>query len=213
VYSDEISYQDGKTNLVLKKEEIPSDVLVMVKKGTSTPLDRASRIELALQWGNSDKLDPETMFDEVGYPKASEIAEKLKAWWREQGKMPPANQEEFNFMQNQMQLEMMAQQMQQGPQQEEQQAQEQQMQQEQQAQMTEQEQMAKVQDMEQKDMEHQQKITHKEEEHAQKITQKQKEAELKLVTKAMEAKQKVQQGKEAQKNAIPKKGTQKQKKV
>jgi hypothetical protein len=199
VYSDQIKYQDGKTNLLLKREEIPNDVLVMVKKGTSTPLDKATRIELAMQWGNSDKLDPESMYSEVGYPKANEMAEKMKAWWREQGKMPPENQEEFMFMQNAFQMQQMQAQMEQAPQQEEQMAQEQQMQSEMQAQQLDQQ-------MTQKEEEHGQKMIHKEEEHSNKMEQQKEQMALKAAQEA----QKVQLQRElaeAKKHAIRKQGS------
>ncbi len=195
VYSDQIKYQDGKSTLVLKNEEIPNDILVMVKKGTSTPLDRATRVELALQWGNSDKLDPESMYEEVGYPKAGEMSEKLKAWWREQGKMPPDNQEKFMYMQNKMQLAQMQQQLEQAPQEQEMAAQQQQ-------QQTEMEMQAKGMEVEQKKAQGEQQIIQKEEEHGQEmiqdeeehdqeIRQKEEEHELKIEQMAQEAKAKL----------------------
>jgi len=91
-----LKYEDGSINIDIPRDAIPDNAVVLVKKGTSTPLDRASRIQLAMQQAQLDRIDPETQYEELGYPKARERAEKLKAWLREEGKLAPteAAQEE-----------------------------------------------------------------------------------------------------------------------
>ena len=90
VYSTEDSkFSNSEETIVLNKEEIPEGVLVMVKKGSTLPVDKASRAEMALNLAKIDKIDPETMFDEVGYGNAEERTDKLFEWLEKTGKTRP----------------------------------------------------------------------------------------------------------------------------
>ena len=90
VYSTEDSkFSNSEETITLSKNEIPDGVLVMVKKGSTLPVDKASRGELALNLAKIDKIDPETMFDEVGYGNAEERTEKLFEWLEKTGKTRP----------------------------------------------------------------------------------------------------------------------------
>jgi len=75
--------------IILTREEIPKGVLVMIKKGSTLPVDKASRAEMAVKLAQFDKIDPETMFDELGYGKAEERTQKLYEWLSKTGKIRP----------------------------------------------------------------------------------------------------------------------------
>lgn len=89
-----INYNNGKTDLNIPKEAIPEGIFVLIKKGTSAPLDRGSRIQMAQQLGQQDRIDPQTQFEEMGYPKPEERAQKLIDWKRLEGVIPPAPEEQ-----------------------------------------------------------------------------------------------------------------------
>ena len=87
--TEDFEYNTKDTQISLLREDVPNNILVMVKKGTTVPLDRGSRMEMAIQLSAADKIPPETLFEEMGYSKPEERAEELKEWWREQGKLQP----------------------------------------------------------------------------------------------------------------------------
>lgn len=90
VYSlEDVEFDDGEETITLSREEIPSGILVMVKKGSTLPVDKASRAELAIKLAQFDKIDPETLFEELGYAKADERTEKLYEWLKRTGKIIP----------------------------------------------------------------------------------------------------------------------------
>ena len=82
-------FSDGEETVKLSPEEIPNGVIVMVKKGSTLPVDKASRAEMAGQLAKADFIDPETLFEELGYGKPEERADKLFEWLRLTGKIQP----------------------------------------------------------------------------------------------------------------------------
>lgn len=90
VYEDkEVRFSDGENEGFLHPDQIPNDLLIMVKKGSTLPVDKASRAEMAGQLAKADMVDPETLFEELGYGDAKERVEKLYEWLAKTGKIQP----------------------------------------------------------------------------------------------------------------------------
>ena len=68
VYADE----DGEVlrseddEIELKPENIPADIKLLVKKGSTLPTDEASRFEMAKELAGANMIDPMTLFEEMG---------------------------------------------------------------------------------------------------------------------------------------------------
>ena len=92
VYSLEDSeFDNGEETIVLSREEIPKGTLVMVKKGSTLPVDKAARAEMAVKLAQFNFIDPLTLFEELGYGKAEERTEKLYEWLARTGKIQPGS--------------------------------------------------------------------------------------------------------------------------
>ena len=90
VYSlEDTEFNNGEETVRLSKEEIPKGILVKVKKGSLLPTDKASRAEMAIKLAQFDKIDPESLFSELGYGHEVERTEKLFEWLRKTGKIQP----------------------------------------------------------------------------------------------------------------------------
>lgn len=90
VYSlEDVEFSNSEETITFNRDEIPEGILVMVKKGSTLPVDKASRAEMAVSLAKIDKIDPETMFEELGYGKADERTEKLFEWLDRTGKTRP----------------------------------------------------------------------------------------------------------------------------
>ena len=87
--SEEEEFSDGEETVVLSPDEIPKGVMIMVKKGSSLPVDKASRAEMAADLAKANMIDPTTLFEELGYAKPEERAQKLFEWLRMTGKIQP----------------------------------------------------------------------------------------------------------------------------
>jgi len=68
-------------------QDIPSNIMVMVKKGSTLPTDKQTKMENAIQLAKIDKIDPETMFEELGYDNPEERTQKLYQWLQATGKI------------------------------------------------------------------------------------------------------------------------------
>ena len=94
VYSlEDVEFDSGEETIILEKEDIKEGIVVMVKKGSTLPVDKASRADMAVKLAQFDKIDPETMFDELGYGKAEERTQKLYEWLDKTGKIRPEQPE------------------------------------------------------------------------------------------------------------------------
>jgi len=89
VMGKSIKVKKDDTMLDLKREDIPNKIKIMVKRGTAIPRDRQSRAEMAIQLAQIDKIDPETLFEELGYPNAKQRTEALISWLTAIGAITP----------------------------------------------------------------------------------------------------------------------------
>lgn len=86
---DEKTFAGNETVVNLSPNEIPNNIRVMVKKGSTLPVDKESRREMALQLARVDKIDPETLFEEAGYGNAEERRDRLYRYYTITGKANP----------------------------------------------------------------------------------------------------------------------------
>ncbi len=90
VYSlEDAEFSNGEETVNLSKEEIPRGTMVIIKKGSSLPVDREGRAELAVKLAQFNFVDPETLFTELGYGKEQERTQKLYEWLQMTGKIVP----------------------------------------------------------------------------------------------------------------------------
>lgn len=88
VYADEADVlMDENEKVELNSDEIPSDILILVKKDSTLPVDPVSRAQMARQLAGGDKIDPATLFEEMGYSKVDERVNNLYEWLSLTGKI------------------------------------------------------------------------------------------------------------------------------
>jgi hypothetical protein len=80
---------DGKMRIEMKTEDIPSSIMVMVKKGSTLPVDKKTKMANAIQLSEWGMIDPGTLFEELGYANVEERVERLYEWLRLTGKIMP----------------------------------------------------------------------------------------------------------------------------
>lgn len=83
------TFSNGEQTVTLTQEEIPAGVMVMVKKGSSLPVDKAGRAEMAMKLAQFNFIDPITLFEELGYGKEEERTKRLYEWLAMSGKINP----------------------------------------------------------------------------------------------------------------------------
>jgi hypothetical protein len=91
VYSmeeDRVEDSEGD-QIALDPQSIPPGTTVMVKKGSTLPVDKRSRMDMAVELAKADKIDPETFFEELGYGNVEERTKKLYQWLIDTGKATP----------------------------------------------------------------------------------------------------------------------------
>jgi len=90
VYSDEpTKLYNGTEGVELRGEEIPPGTKVLVKKGSTLPVDKASRAEMTIKLAQFGMVDPPTMFEELGYGEEEERTKRLYEWLAMTGKINP----------------------------------------------------------------------------------------------------------------------------
>ena len=90
VYSIEpISFISAEKSVEIKPEEIPNDVMVMVKKGSTLPTDDKTKMEMAQALAQSGMIDPKTLFEEMGYSNSDQRTQDLYQWLSLTGKIQP----------------------------------------------------------------------------------------------------------------------------
>ena len=90
VYADQPVMLIGAEDTVeIKPEEIPSKILIMVKKGSTLPIDRRTKREEAIQLSQIGSIDPGTLFEEMGYPNVQKRVADLYKWLAATGKINP----------------------------------------------------------------------------------------------------------------------------
>ncbi len=83
----------GMTTVELKSEEIPNNLLVLIKKGSTLPTDRPTKMQNAILLTKAGMIDPETLFEEMGYSAPKERAQKLLQWLAMTGKVQMPSQQ------------------------------------------------------------------------------------------------------------------------
>lgn len=79
----------AEKTIELKPEEIPNNVMVMVKKGSTLPTDDRTRMEMAKELASAGMIDPKTLFEEMGYGNIEQRVQDLIAWLTQTGKIAP----------------------------------------------------------------------------------------------------------------------------
>ncbi len=93
VYSTEdATFSDGEETVKINRDEIPTGIMVIVKKGSTLPVDKAARAEMAVKLAQFQFIDPETLFTELGYGNEVERTQKLYRWLEATGKIQPQAQ-------------------------------------------------------------------------------------------------------------------------
>lgn len=83
---------DGVSRIDLTADQIPADTKVMIKKGSTLPTDEVSQAKNAIQLAQFDKIDPVTLFEELGYSDAEKRKNDLYQWLQATGKIVPQPQ-------------------------------------------------------------------------------------------------------------------------
>jgi hypothetical protein len=81
--------RSAEAKIELKPEEIPNDVMVMVKKGSTLPTDDRTRMDLAKELASAGMIDPKTLFEEMGYGNVEQRVKDLLDWLTKTGKIAP----------------------------------------------------------------------------------------------------------------------------
>jgi len=91
VYSDEAEIlSNGEITVELRSEQIPPGIKIMIRKGSTLPIDKRTKMEQAIQLAQWDKIDPATLFEELGYDNVKERVDNLYQWLAVSGKINPA---------------------------------------------------------------------------------------------------------------------------
>ena len=78
---------NGKETIELTREMIPQGIQVMVKKGSTLPIDRQTKMANAIQLAQFQMIDPKTLFQEMGYPNEDQRVQDLFQWLAMTGKI------------------------------------------------------------------------------------------------------------------------------
>jgi hypothetical protein len=80
---------NGKETIELKREDIPQNIMIMVKKGSTLPIDRRTKYEEAQQLSASGMIPPRMLYEEMGYPDPDKIFQELIEWYQMTGRIVP----------------------------------------------------------------------------------------------------------------------------
>jgi len=90
VYSTEdATFSDGEETVSINRDEIPEGIMVIVKKGSTLPVDKAARAEMAVKLAQFQFIDPKTLFEELGYGDEEQRTQDLFQWLALTGKIAP----------------------------------------------------------------------------------------------------------------------------
>jgi hypothetical protein len=94
VYSVEGEILTSVTNeqIELKPEDIPNNITIMVKKGSTLPIDDRTKMDNAIQLASAGMIDPKTLFEEMGYPNTDQRVQALFQWLQMTGKLQAPQQ-------------------------------------------------------------------------------------------------------------------------
>ncbi|GAC1413794.1 MAG: hypothetical protein NVSMB66_6310 [Candidatus Doudnabacteria bacterium] len=88
--TDDRMFEIKQKQVVLTKEEIPDEIKILVKKGSTLPTDDKSRMDMAINLAKIGMIDPHTLFEELSYGKEEERVKNLYQWLVLSGKINPA---------------------------------------------------------------------------------------------------------------------------
>ena len=77
----------AEKRIEIQPDQIPNDVMVMVKKGSTLPTDDRTRMDMAQSLASADMIDPATLFQEMGYTNVDQRVQKLLEWLQMTGKI------------------------------------------------------------------------------------------------------------------------------
>jgi len=90
VYATEAEVlSNGTETIELRAEEIPSNIKILVKKGSTLPIDKRSKMENAMKLATAGMIDPKTLFEEMGYANVDDRTTALYDWLQKTGKIQP----------------------------------------------------------------------------------------------------------------------------
>ncbi len=94
VFEDEtIELDDGENKIQLDPKQIPNNIVIQVKKGTTLPIDDATKFEQAFELAKAQLIDPSTLYQEMGYPDPEGRFQKLLPWLQLLGVIQPQQQQ------------------------------------------------------------------------------------------------------------------------
>lgn len=91
VYSDIAVVLNGpdEEKISLDPNQIPTDIIVMVEKGSTLPTDDTTKMNNAKELASAGMIDPATLFEEMGYPDVEKRVQDLYMWLQATGKIVP----------------------------------------------------------------------------------------------------------------------------
>src|SRR3990167_10665970 len=88
VYATEGEILENEQNRIeLRSENIPSKIRIMVKRGSTMPIDENSKRQSAVQLAQFGMIDPKTLFEELDYSNADQRTRDLYEWLAATGKI------------------------------------------------------------------------------------------------------------------------------
>lgn len=91
---EDAEFSDGEETI--KLEEIPEGIMVIVKKGSTLPVDKASRAEMAMGLAKAEMIDPGTLLEDMGYGDVEERIQRLYEWLQMRGQIQAQNEGQVN---------------------------------------------------------------------------------------------------------------------
>lgn len=85
----ETLYGEDGEQIELRGEIIPSNIKIMIKKGSTLPTDEGRKRADALQLAQVGMIDPATLFEEMNYPNVEQKTADLYQWLQQTGKIAP----------------------------------------------------------------------------------------------------------------------------
>lgn len=88
VYSIEAEVlSNGKETIELTKDQIPDGIMIMVKKGSTLPIDERTKRADAIQLAQFDMIAPKNLFREMSHPNPEQEEKDLFEWLMMTGKI------------------------------------------------------------------------------------------------------------------------------
>ena len=81
--------ESEEESIELTAQDIPNTIKIMVVKGSTLPIDERTKRDNALVLAGMGMIDPESLFEELGYPNTEERTQKLFQWLIATGKLVP----------------------------------------------------------------------------------------------------------------------------